>query len=299
MQIGSASNALSALTVHPILDCNPQLNMVSFVYASTPGGSPAKVYANYSTDGGDTWLSFGNVIFNNTSASALPQFPSCVIHNLAGNTVPDSAYLHWLSPIGNAGNYTSFRNGSTQPNNFPTSSVNTLGVAGSNIPSDGVITQQGETYFLFPPDGSGTLTTADSMHIMHGIWNSTSNNFNYSSIAIATPLDLSGHNVFRYHTGGIAFGNDGLTGYIYLIAHHELIFNNDSAYYPIIYKTMDGGLSWSTPQVISLNNCSNVLMASPTGKYGNERLGTDDGECFSIRKPCNNVCVFLLRYNFH
>ncbi len=276
--IGNANNSVSAIAFHPMLDCNPQLNMVSFVYASAPAGNPAKVFVNYSTNSGDTWQNVGNTIFNNPSTISPPQYPNTFIYNPPGNTVADSAYLHWLSPVQISGSYQAFRYGSSHPANLPSTIINTSSLPGVNIPVDGVITQQGETYLLFPPVSGGSLTIPDSMHILHGVWNNTNHEMIYTSSALAMPLNLGGNNVFSYRTGGIAFANNGWTGYIYLLAHHEYSFANDSSSYPIIYKTTDGGLTWSTPMVLNLNNIHSILLTSPTGKYsaGFEVDGTVD-----------------------
>ncbi len=276
--IGNASDANSALHLHPMLDCNPQLNTLSFVYTSVPIGGAPKVYTNYSTNSGDTWLNAGAIIFNNNSTVNAPQYPNTFIYNPAGNTIADSSSIHWSSPAGSAGNYVALRYGSTRPAVLPSTVLNTLSVAGSNIPEDGIITQQGECYLLMPPVKSGSISSSDSMCILHGIWDSISRNMVYNTSYLKLPLDLDSNNVFKYRTGGIAFANDSLTGYIYLLAHHEFSINDDSSYYPIIYKTIDGGLTWNTPQVINLNNCNNLLMTSVTGKYsaGFEVDGTVD-----------------------
>ena len=119
-----------ALTIHPLLLCHPQWNMVSLVYSSTIIGGVPKLYANYSVNSGDTWLSAGNLLFNNSSANSAPQYPGMFIYNHAGYLIADSAYLHWLSPVGSAGNYQAYRFGSTHPLNLPWTIINTSGEPG-------------------------------------------------------------------------------------------------------------------------------------------------------------------------
>ncbi|MEM7374675.1 MAG: T9SS type A sorting domain-containing protein [Bacteroidota bacterium] len=93
----------------------------------------------------------------------------------------------------------------------------------------------------FSVDGSDI---GGNVHLNRGIYNSTTNQINWSVATTLTPIYSQAISSAPQRIPGlkIAFSPDGMTGYVGMLA--DLAGKQDSVFSPCLAKTTDGGLNW-------------------------------------------------------
>ncbi|MEM7370693.1 MAG: T9SS type A sorting domain-containing protein [Bacteroidota bacterium] len=94
-------------------------------------------------------------------------------------------------------------------------------------------------------------TTVGSIFINRGIWNSTTNEIDWSIIQTITPNYLDPVNP-AVTSLSIGFSPDGMTGFIGMLG--DLKGGVDSVYSLIHSKSVDGGLNWSTLEEFNMQD---------------------------------------------
>jgi len=270
IDIGQSANALTS-TAGPKgnTDYNPATNLVTFIHRSiadttVPNGDPTNGYYRYdvSKDGGATWDSQQGPIYADPTGvtnDIRGRYPQAVIINPPGNTVADSAYLHFFGVATTATpDWTANLRGTRQISGLIQSQEVEYFVApfiGSV--TNGLITTQNN--IVWNIDGSWSSTALAStaytgtQYIYKGTWNSVTNSVDYTRTDLAFPTGVTNDGDQFYIGSGIHFGADGTTGYLTIIANNQDFVATDSANLLTIYKTTDGGATWGTGTTLKLD----------------------------------------------
>jgi hypothetical protein len=264
--IGQSGNAIGfAFMRTTYLWADDNINSISFMHRMTvPPGSGYLAY-DISKDGGLNWEN--NIqAYNPTLPDGFDaRYPQGAIFNPVGNTDPDEAYFHYFAPtLDNSnpgagvtwGGYgygvKKLADGSpatqhNQPSDPPYYQY---------LPSAFTVTQTGEAWMV---DQNTMGTTAEfvyqgSLIVGHGIWDVDLNDFIYTFDLLTLPInDADGINDIK-----IAFAPDGMTGYICVMTNLPQTLPYTS-YHPVLFKTTDGGNTWSDPIEVQLGGADGFV----------------------------------------
>jgi hypothetical protein len=263
--IGAAGNAYGLYNGgRSALWADNNLNSVTFAHRMTvPPGSGFLAY-DYSTDGGLTWTN--NIqVYDPTKDGANARYPQGVIYNPVGNTDPNNAYFTYFAPTLDGSNtggasWGGYAGGvhkldqSTLPTQHDWSSVPPFR---QNVPSAMHINHLNGDVWVFESaliDGLGNQYT-DSLLITKGTWNATAEDYEYDRWVMYAPTFTPGQAAADEK---IAFAPDGQIGYMSLLWDNGLDpWAAGYGFYPIIFKTTDGGETWGDPKAI--------IMSGPDG----------------------------------
>lgn len=288
VDIGTAGNALGLYSnPRTYLWADPNINAVTLSHrATTP--SSGYIQYDYSNGGGvnGTWkINQGPAyatVGTPPSDHPLARYPQGVIFNPQGNTVADSAYFAFYAPVRdttNPGALSSDWGGvaygvyqisgkMTRRQHIHRSDATYKHV----IPDAFHVSQKGE---MFSAEGSQDMSIGDNgeytgnMIVSKGTFNTSNHDITnvYSTFSAPVIKDNSGYDVIADQK--IAFAPDGMTGYISFLGCNDFQFLGDSAYYPILYKTVDGGQTWTGPINVNINDTINMQIS----KWYNDTLG--------------------------
>jgi hypothetical protein len=248
--VGSATNMFTQIRngTNPVA-ADKNLNTVVFVHrnnTATFGGSSGTIRYDLSTNGGSTWTN-NQGLLNPTQTTA--RYPNVTIYNPTGNTTPTNAYLGYMAPTTGTtwnGVVTGVRQlsgtGNTENLNQPASSQ-------FLIPNSLV---KGAPGVFWSVDGLYNGTVVTGFRIYKGTWNTSINDIqwvtNYTmSPTFNTAYDGAAH-IGDYN---IAFDPTGTYGWVSILTHITPGPTN-YAYYPVFYKTIDGGNTWTGPIQVNL-----------------------------------------------
>lgn len=302
--IGSAANAFGLYNGgRTALWADPNINTVTFVHRLTSPPGSGFIGYDVSKDGGNTW-SVNNQVFDPTAGgTANARYPQGVIYNPEGNTIPDSAWFHAFFPT--------LDNSNPSP---PTGTWGGYGAAtvqldGTDISQDGWPTDPpirqnvpdamtinpvtGEVWVVEPAYIGGIATNyTDSLVISRGVFNEATNQYDYEQSLFYAPT-IHGESIAGIADTRIAFAPDGQTGYIMLLADNEEdIFATGLAYYPVLFKTTDGGNTWDETPIT-------VPLGGPEGLEGIiDGLLTDEqiAELFEAPVPARDEIVYTTAF---
>jgi hypothetical protein len=129
------------------------------------------------------------------------------------------------------------------------------------IPDAFEITTEGNAFVVdINQDWStGTVSYMNSLIVNKLSYDETSNDYELTQELLDAPVDAA--TTRPAHTS-VAFAEDSQTGYIVMIADNGTteVISGGLGFYPVFYKTTDGGISWSDPIGIQL--------AGPNGLQG-------------------------------
>ncbi len=278
--IGSSANAYTSQGFRTALDCNPIVATITFIHRADPsigsGNNSGELFFDVSKNGGATWSINQGPVYNNVSGNNSARLPNAVIYNPSGNLNPNNSYLTYYAPLNQNNSWfaDAFGTGSLGPSLNPTQTINTHPYPDGtdlSFPDAMIITQQGETFVVDARLTAGNFQSYDdTLQLRHGVWNGT-NDMNYSTIFLNIPVDDDNNGNANYAGKcGVAFANNGLTGYAWINGHYN--FNNlapDSAYNLGIIKTTDGGQTWGDVHYITFNGTGSGTINNLLGGTGN------------------------------
>lgn len=269
VDIGTSANAYGyANGGRANVNLNYDLNTITNIHRMggdlDPGGYSGDLGYDISTDGGMTWTSMVEVWVAQENAGGeyyldAVRYPQHGLYNPVGNTDPDNSYVAFFCPtIGTS-------NGATWGGYA-------YGRANVGDPTDTTrhfIQSPGGDLYYYVPDGytlnnlgefwvsdvnddwtSGSLVWLNQLVISHGVWNEADMDFDVDIFTVdcetydpATPPANS----------KVEFSPDGMTGYIVALADiGEVEISAGLSYYPVLYRTEDGGDTWSDPIPVAL-----------------------------------------------
>jgi hypothetical protein len=260
--IGQAGNAFGfAFMRTTYLWADNNINSISFMHRMNTAPGTGYLAYDISKNGGIDGSWTNNVqVYNPTLPGGFQaRYPQGALYNPVGNTDPDNAYFHYFAPTldgsntsgtltwgGYAYGVRNLAEGSTPTQHDRTSS----GDFHQFLPSGFTITQTGDAWMVDDDeidDGAGAYTYNGNLIVGHGIWDTDLNDYVYDFQL--WPLEINpddGINDLK-----VAFAPDGMTGYVCVMSNLPDAIPYTS-YHPILFKTTDGGETWSDPIEVQL-----------------------------------------------
>lgn len=262
--IGTAANAYGFSGSQNPIPVRPDLNTVAFIHRMggdlDPGGYSGDMGYDVSMDGGQTWTTqaeFWVAVDNEggTYYKDAGRYPSAGIADPEGGNGP---YLNFYFPLlwDSNGGWGGYGIGVANLNDPTDATRNTftydettdlqIGVPGGyGLSSQGVMFGIDEDY-----DMDGT-TYNGALAVTSGVWNEDAMDYVYTLEAFDLDLSVSNGSADQK----VAFSPDGQIGYICVLGNDGEASQQSgySNYYPIIFKSTDGGATWTGPTFIQLD----------------------------------------------
>ncbi len=256
--LGSSSNFFTNIrnATNPIA-VNKDLNMVAFVHrneSSFFGGNSGHLRYDVSTNAGITWTNNLGVL--NSTLTNLARYPNMAIYNPINNLNPNNAYVSYLAatidPLSSLWN--GVVSGVSQISGAGTTESYNQPIIAPNLIPHAMV--KGAPGVMWSVDALYNGATINGLAVYKGIWNSNINDFVWTTnFTVTPPFNLAYTGAVYIADYNIAFDPTGQIGYISFLSHITPGPSN-YAYYPILYKTTNGGVSWSGPTQVNLNNFS-------------------------------------------
>lgn len=236
-----------------LLDYNGDVNVLGYTNRAPIGVTPPVnnsgiIVTRFSYDKGATWDSS---LYVTQNAAPVNRYPGGVIVNPPGNTTNNQAYAVVAGPLLDGSNWDGGTFASRRLDGQNNSQLNIQNAAATvyqNMPRIGMCAgTNGNVYVQgqnFDWNNSGTAYY-DGAVINRGVWDATNNNFTWDqkNIYHAFSHDPSDNSQNISSFGHLAFSKDGQTGYHVFIGRDSV--NDHLSPMPIIYRTTDGGATWS------------------------------------------------------
>ncbi len=272
ISIGTAANAYGygyAGGQKSLVNTNNDLNMVTNFHRMggtlDPGGYSGDLGYDVSVDGGMTFTNMVEcyVATDNqggTYYADAARYPNHGVYNPEGNTDPNEAYLTFFAPnldqsnsSNSWGGYSYGRAKIGDPSDTTKHLKSTHDEFYQYIPDGFCITNLGEVWVadLNQDWSTGTLIYQGSAIMNHGVWDETGPkpDFVYDEFLI----DVQTVDNNRPANQKVEFAPDGMTGYMAVLADNgEVSISANTSFYPILWKTTDGGETWSDPIPVAI-----------------------------------------------
>jgi hypothetical protein len=258
IQLGSATNIFtqSNNNTNPVA-VDKDLGTVVFIHrqnANVFGGNSGNLRYDVSMNAGTTWTSNLGVL--NPVSTWLGRYPNAVIHNPQGNTSPTAAYIGYFgTTVNGSGQWTGVVTGVRQlSGSGNTESYNQPSAAGYYV-SVSMVKGAPGVYWALDRVSNGTTPTGD-ISVFRGIFNPGNNDISWSTVTTLYPSYNQSYYGSPVVSGmKIAFDPSGTVGWICLMTH---LSSGPSSYgyYPVFYSTSNGGMSWSGPIAVNMNQLS-------------------------------------------
>ncbi len=268
VNLGSAANAYGLYNGgRSALWADPNINSVAFFHRmQIPPDGPGSGYIAHdlSTDGGVTW-SLNNQFYDPTIApGANARYPQGVLVNPVGNTDPNNAYAVNVNATTDQSNgetwggigaaFTKLDGTGLAQQSWPT-----IPPFRNNVPDAMTVNPVTGDVFVVDISTIGGIGSQylDTLTITRGVV--ADNAIEWTQSLFYAPVNVYGTSLTDVR---IAFAPDGMTGYICTLSDNgQDDFATESAYYPILYKTTDGGLTWDEDAIV-------VPLGGPDGLHG-------------------------------
>jgi hypothetical protein len=276
IDIGSSANAYGygyAGGQKALVNVNNDLNMVTNFHRMggdlDPGGYSGDLGYDVSVDGGMTFNSMVEMYVCTENAGGqyfldAARYPNHGVYNPAGNTDPNNAILAYFAPnldgSNSADSWGGYSYGIHHIGSDP--NVDTTKNMISSDPADGKFQYIPDGFCMVNPNAeywvadlnqdwsSGALVWLNEMIISHGVWDEAEGDFVLEQMIMECETTEAAS---RPALQKVEFAPDGQTGYIVVLSDNgELELVADQAYYPIIWRTDDGGETWSDPIEVAL-----------------------------------------------
>ncbi|HQQ93335.1 MAG TPA: hypothetical protein PLQ93_02175 [Bacteroidia bacterium] len=247
---GSSSNMFTQIrnATNPVA-ADKNLNTVVFIHrnnAGNFGGNSGQLRYDVSVNGGSTWTNDQGVL--NPLISSYARYPNVVIHNPTNNINPANAYLGYMAATINSvssawnGVVTGVRQlsgaGNTENYNQP--------ILSPQLIPHSVLKGAPGVYWGVDAYFNGTVITGFAIY--KGLWNPSNNDIQWSTNFSVTPGFVSNTSISDYN---IAFDPSGTYGWFSFLSRLSPGPAN-SSYYPVFYKTTNGGQTWTGPYQVDL-----------------------------------------------
>lgn len=250
VNLGTSANAYGLYNGgRSVLSVDPVLNSVAFFHRMA--ASPGSGYIGYdiSTDGGATWTV--NQQLYAPVAGANARYPQGGIYNPDGNITPNNAFVTSFAPIldgsnGTAGSWGGYGSATAKIDGSSKQQTawSSVPPIRHNVPDAFAINPVSGDVFVVDPSLIGGLGNqyVDTLIITRGVFNDATSTYDFTQSLLYAPVNTYGTSIADTR---IAFAPDGLVGYILTLSDNgQDPMATGLAYYPILYKTTDGGLTW-------------------------------------------------------
>lgn len=308
ISIGTSANAYSyANAGRSMLNVNNDLNTITNFHrmggSLDPGGYSGDLGYDVSVDGGMTFTNQVECYIAISNAGGeyykdAARYPNHGLYNPMGNTDPNEAYVTYFCPN---------LDGSNSPDSWGGYSY---GRARIGDPSDTIrhLLPSHDEFYQYVPDAfcltnlgefwcadvnqdwsSGTVVYQGNVIMNRGTWNDETMDWELEQFLIDAETSDNSRPTFAK----VEFAPDGLVGYMAILADNgEVPVSAGYSYFPIIFKTTDGGENWSDPFAIAL--------AGEDGIGGVQNFLSDDelGELFEPPIPDREEIAFTTAFDF-
>lgn len=253
---GTATNMFTLIRNNTSsIAANKALNTIVFIHrndAGVFGGSSGNLRYDISTNGGTSWTLNQGVL--NPLNTSFARYPNIAIYNPAANTNTANAYVSYMAPTINSsssawnGEVTGVQQltGGGTTETYNQNGIGTTWQAGSLVNgAPGVL-------WAIDPLVPSTLT---GFNIYKGTWSTVLNDVVWNINYVCSPpfnTTWSSPVITDYN---IAFDPTGQIGYFSFLGHVTPGPTNYGLY-PVLYKTTNGGTSWTGPIQVDLTQFS-------------------------------------------
>jgi len=267
--IGSSGNSYGIFgNPRTYVWADPMINSVVFTHRMTGGSEVegnSRIAYDVTTDGGSTWTNNVQVYSALGPGPQYPEaagrYPQGLIINPEDNTDPDNAYYAYLiatiiNENGIWGGYAWGANVLTQtdPPMSTQTNVNSDDETRRLIPNAFTVTKQGKAWYADESsdyDGTNYIYTGNYI-VGHG---EVDENDSLVVEEGLIPILASGDGI---NDTKIAFGDDGMTGYLLIMSDAVSDPPPYTGYHPVILKTTDGGETWGDPFQIQFGGVDGI-----------------------------------------
>ncbi len=255
--IGSSGNCFGpAFGPKANLWYDKDINSVAFFHRSTLPTN-GLLYYDVSTNGGSSWTTDHYLAGDSTNVRR-SRYPHGALYNPQGNTDPNNAFATTIGPVTdgsavvgafcNAG-WTGLMAGSTNLGNLSyQSNYYDCVTLGLNFlqPSGAQMVKNTGDYYAVVNGYDGTAYN-DSITLIKGIWNSANSSMDYTFTKMYVPVCTNDAGNKMFVDVNTAWNDAGDIGYITVIGNDWSCADeqSDSTYGLIIFKTINGGSSWT------------------------------------------------------
>ncbi len=300
---GSSGNMFTQIrnSTNPVA-VDKALNTVVFIHRNNNlvnGGNSGHLRYDVSTNGGTSFtVDYGNLNPINTS---LARYPNVAIYSATNNTNPNSAYVCYMAATisSSSSAWNGLVEGATQVGtNNGTENYNVPVTAPQLIPHSLV---KGAPGVYWAVDGLFNGINITGYAVYKGVWTPSVNSVSWVTNYTVTPPFNTGYNgtpqVGDYN---IAFDPTGQTGWLSFLGHVSP-GPTGYAYYPVFYKTTNGGATWTGPIQVDLNtlSCITQSIASggiPTTNFEHDLVVDVNGNPHLVTTICYGTGAYAVQY---
>ena len=313
IDIGTSANAYSygyGGGQKSILAANNDINTVTNFHRMggtlDPGGYSGDLGYDVSKDGGMTWINMVECYTATNNAGGeyytdAARYPNHGIYNPMGNTDPNEAYVTFFAPTldgtNGANSWGGYGYGRAKIGDVMDTTkhlVSSDPVAGKfqYIPDAFTVTDLGDFWVadLNQDWRSGALVWKNETIISHGIWDAASKTYTLEQeiIECETQPDAS-----RPALQKIEFTPDGQIGYIVVLSDNGSVpISTNTSYYPILWRTEDGGLTWTDPIPVAIAGEDGIA------EVQNYLSDTEIAELYNAPVPARDEIPFTTAFDF-
>jgi len=266
--IGTSANCFSVLLPEQTgLSANEETGLIMMTHRQDATVSSGNIQCSFSVDGGFSFDNTTTTIWE--AATSYPaRYPSGVIYNPSGNTTPTNAYAVSVGPLIVGSNWDAYYRSSESfagtNGSFVTvmNSTDTVGGSPLNYMPRMYMQAKGDKIFLY--GGNNVLNSSETAYtsilttLNIGTWNTGTNSVDWVRVG-HTPAFVSPVAGDQQGWGypAMTFNNDGTIGYL-VYTGRDADASDLLSYIPVIYKTSDGGLTWTKQPSFDWTTCADV-----------------------------------------
>ena len=300
---GSSSNLFTLIrnSTNPIA-ADKNLNSIVYVHrnnATTFGGSSGNLRYDVSFNAGTTWTLNQGVL--NPINSSFARYPNVTIYNPTNNITPTNAYIGYMAATINTSSsaWNGVVTGVSQLSGTGiTENYNQPVVAPQLIAHS---TVKGAPGIFWAVDALYNGTAITGFAVYKGTWNNTSNDIVWANnFTVAPSFNTSYASAAYIGDYNIAFDPTGTNGWLSFLGHVSPGPSN-YAYYPVLYKTTNGGQTWTGPIQVNLTtlSCLTSNMTGtnvPTTNFEHDLTVDVNGNPHIFTTICNGTNAYSVLY---
>ncbi len=265
--LGSSRNAFGVYTVSEFISASNASNSVAIIRRANSPASSGTIRADVSLDGGNTWNIDNLTPWNNNLSNNAARYPRGVIYNPSGNTLGANSMLITGAPILDGSNNNNWGGLGLSNINLNGTGLSTQSFTSTyapdtlhEIPSSMVVA--GSKVFILDRNLVSGGPYLDNLLLTTG--SISGSNINWSRRILSLPTVTGPTRKATVDDMAMAFDPTGQIGYIVALTHTDFSTEPEETFLPIVFKTTNGGTTWSSPVQLSIRNQVNAALSTTT-----------------------------------